>query len=102
MAKSVHDAGWTQFVGFLEYKAARRGRGFARVAWNFPSTQTCSVCGFRDGPKPLHVRIWQCPNCRIRHHRDWNAGRNIQQEGRRVLAAPKTAPPTPGPGASCR
>lgn len=102
VAKSVHDAGWTQFVKFLEYKAARRGRDFIRVPRHYPSSQTCSVCGHRDGPKPLRVRIWTCSNCRFRHDRDWNAGRNILYEGRRILAASTTAPSTPGPGASPR
>lgn len=99
MAKSVHDAGWAQFVRFMEYKAIRRGRTFAQTAGNFPSSQICSSCGFRDGPKPLHVRSWTCPNCRVWHDRDWNAGRNVRAEGRRVLATSATAPPTPGPGA---
>jgi putative transposase len=100
LAKSVYDAGWAQFVTFLEYKTTRRGRDFVKVARDFPSSQTCSSCGFRDGPKPLHVRIWSCPNCRVQHDRDWNAGRNIQHEGRRILAASTKAPTTPGPGAS--
>jgi putative transposase len=102
LAKSVHDAGWAQFVTFLAYKATRRGRSFAKVARDFPSSQLCSACGYRDGPKPLRVRQWTCPNCGTRHDRDWNAGRNVRHEGRRVLAASATAPPTPGPGARRR
>ncbi|MFD7441847.1 zinc ribbon domain-containing protein [Streptomyces sp. NPDC059909] len=82
---------------FCEYKATRRGRKFVKVARDFPSSQICSDCGFRDGPKPLHIREWTCDNCNTRHDRDWNAGRNIKYEGRRMLAA--TAPSTPGPGA---
>ncbi|MBB5121956.1 transposase [Streptomyces eurocidicus] len=100
LAKSVHDAGWAQFVMFCEYKATRRGRDFAKVDRHFPSSQICSACGHRDGPKPLHVRQWTCPNCKTRHDRDWNAGRNVRNEGRRILAA--TAPSTPGPGARRR
>ncbi|WP_409471917.1 RNA-guided endonuclease InsQ/TnpB family protein [Streptomyces sp. HC307] len=102
LAKSVHDAGWAQFVSFCAYKAIRRGRTFVKVARDFPSSQICSACGHRDGPKPLHVRTWTCsqPTCRTRHDRDWNAGKNVRHEGRRILAA--TAPPTPGPGASRR
>ncbi|MFG2582876.1 RNA-guided endonuclease InsQ/TnpB family protein [Streptomyces malaysiensis] len=100
LAKGVHDAGWTQFVTMLEYKTARRGRSFAKVDRHFPSSLICSACGFRDGPKPLHVREWTCPNCDTPHDRDWNAGKNVRLEGRRILAA--TAPPTPGPGARRR
>ncbi|MFD8868857.1 RNA-guided endonuclease TnpB family protein [Streptomyces sp. NPDC059590] len=99
LAKSVHDAGWSQFVMFCEYKATRRGRAFVKAARAFPSSQICSACGHRDGPKALHVRTWTCPQCRTRHDRDWNAGRNVRDEGRRILAANTTAPPTPGPGA---
>ncbi|MCX5406990.1 transposase [Streptomyces sp. NBC_00335] len=77
LAKSVHDAGWSQFLMFCEYKAIRRGRSFVKVAREFPSSQICSACGHRDGPKPLHVRAWTCRNCGARHDRDWNAGKNI-------------------------
>ncbi|MER7465710.1 RNA-guided endonuclease TnpB family protein [Streptomyces sp. NPDC097981] len=87
LAKSIHDAGWSQFVTMLEYKAQRRARSFAKVDRAFPSSQICSACGFRDGPKPLDVRAWTCPNCDTRHDRDWNAGRNVLYEGRRTLAA---------------
>ncbi|MCW2938502.1 MAG: transposase, OrfB family, partial [Actinomycetia bacterium] len=52
MAKSVHDAGWSGFVKMLEYKAARYGRTFAKVDRFFPSSQLCSACGVKDGPKP--------------------------------------------------
>ncbi len=51
LAKSVHDAGRSAFVGMLEYKAVKHGRTFAKVDRAFPSSQICSVCGFRDGPK---------------------------------------------------
>ncbi|WP_406729817.1 zinc ribbon domain-containing protein [Streptomyces sp. GD-15H] len=78
-------------------KAIRRGRCFAKVARDFPSSQVCSACGFRDGPGSLNIRQWTCPNCDTRYDRDWNAGKNVRHEGRRILAA--AAPPTPGPGA---
>lgn len=103
LAKSVHDAGWAQFVAFLEYKATRRARTFIKVARDFPSSQICSACGRRDEKKPLHVRTWTCPEptCLTTHDRDWNAGKNVRYEGCRILAAAKT-PPTPEPGARRR
>ncbi|MEU5568319.1 RNA-guided endonuclease InsQ/TnpB family protein [Streptomyces coeruleorubidus] len=87
LAKSVHDAGWSAFVGMLEYKAALHGRTFVKVGRAFPSSQVCSACGFRDGPKPLHVRQWTCGGCGAVHDRDHNAARNVLFEGRRIVAA---------------
>ncbi|MFE7118245.1 RNA-guided endonuclease InsQ/TnpB family protein [Streptomyces sp. NPDC057654] len=87
LAKSVHDAGWSTFVGMLAYKAARHGRTFAKVDRAFPSSQICSACGFRDGPKPLHFREWTCGACGAVHDRDHNAARNVLVEGRRIVAA---------------
>jgi putative transposase len=31
----------------------------------------------KDGPKPLHVRIWQCQACGARLDRDVNAAVNV-------------------------
>lgn len=86
LAKSVHDAGWSAFVSMLEYKAARYGRVFARVDRFFPSSQLCSACGVKDGPKPLNVREWTCASCGTTHDRDVNAARNIRTEGSKVAA----------------
>lgn len=99
LAKAVHDAGWAQFVGMLEYKAAKRGRTFAKVDRSFPSSQVCSACGFRDGPKPLHVRAWTCRNCGTGHDRDHNTAKNVLCEGRRVVAAGRAETPTASPSA---
>lgn len=87
LAKSVHDAGWAAFLRMLEYKAVKHGRTFVKVDRGFPSSQVCSVCGFRDGPKPLGVREWVCTECGTVHDRDHNAARNILFEGRRIVAA---------------
>ncbi|NVI92391.1 RNA-guided endonuclease TnpB family protein [Actinomadura sp. BRA 177] len=85
LAKSVHDAGWSAFLGMLEYKAQRYGRTFTQVGRAYPSSQICSGCGYRDGPKPLHVRAWTCERCGTAHDRDVNAARNILDEGRRII-----------------
>ena len=83
LAKSVHDAGWSGFVAMLEYKAARYGRTFARIGRFEPTSQVCSACGVKDGPKPLSVRTWICAACRTVHDRDVNAARNVLALGRR-------------------
>jgi putative transposase len=82
LAKSVHDAGWSQFVSMLEYKAVRYGRTFGRVDRWLPSSQTCHVCFVIDGPKPLDVRTWTCAGCQTTHDRDVNAARIVLAAGR--------------------
>ena len=77
LAKSVHDAGWATFLGLLEAKAAQHDRQVVKVGRWTPTSQTCSACGYRDGPKRLSVRAWACRACGAVHDRDVNAARNI-------------------------
>jgi IS605 OrfB family transposase len=86
LAKSIHDAGWGQFTAMLAYKAKLYGRTIVKVDRRFPSSQRCSACGHRDGPKPLQVRTWTCRGCGVTHDRDVNAARNILAEGLSVAA----------------
>ncbi|MGW3985376.1 RNA-guided endonuclease InsQ/TnpB family protein [Streptomyces mirabilis] len=79
LGKSVHDAGWAQFLAMLEYKAQRYARVFVKVGRFEPTSQVCSVCGVRDGPKLLHVRTWTCTHCGTVHDRDRNAAKNVKQ-----------------------
>jgi len=83
LAKSVHDAGWSAFVNMLEYKAELYGREFRKIGRFEPTSQVCSACGIKDGPKPLHVRMWTCAVCGTVHDRDVNAAKNIAALGRR-------------------
>jgi IS605 OrfB family transposase len=83
LAKSVHDAGWSAFTAMLEYKACKHGRTFARTGRFEPTSQVCSACGVRDGPKPLSIRQWTCAACGAVHDRDVNAARNVLALGRR-------------------
>jgi putative transposase len=82
LAKSVHDAGWSQFVSMLEYKAARYGRHFGKIGRFEPSSQTCTNCWAIDGKKPLSVREWTCTGCGAVHDRDVNAAKYILAAGR--------------------
>ncbi|MEV6981050.1 transposase [Sphaerisporangium sp. NPDC051017] len=95
LAKSVHDAGWSSFVGMLEYKAALYGRVFHRIDRWFPSSKLCSDCGAVAGSMPLKVRSWSCP-CGVVHDRDVNAARNILAAGRRQVAAGRKPVPEMG------
>jgi putative transposase len=87
-AKSVLDAGWSAFRTMLRYKCAFAGATFAEVNEAF-STQTCSACDSRSGPKGiagLGIRGWTCGACGAVHDRNVNAAKNILAAGRRRLA----------------
>jgi len=86
MAKSVLDAGWTVFRSQLRYKAMMHGARFVEANERY-STQTCSACNARSGPrglKGLGVRSWSCLNCGVLHNRDTNAALNILRSGRSI------------------
>jgi putative transposase len=95
LAKSVHDAGWAQFLSMLQYKAARYGRILVKVGRFTPTSQTCSTCGAVDGPKPLHVREWTCSGCGTVHDRDTNAAINVKTAAGLAVSA-CGAPVRPG------
>ncbi|MGI5285118.1 RNA-guided endonuclease InsQ/TnpB family protein [Nonomuraea polychroma] len=96
LAKSVHDAGWGQFVGMLEYKAKLYGRTLIKVGRFFPSSKRCSACHTVVAALPLHVRSWTCSACGTLHDRDVNSAVNLQQEGRRLVAAERKPAPEMG------
>jgi IS605 OrfB family transposase len=88
MAKSVLDAGWSMFRTMLKYKSDDAGAWFGEVDESY-STQTCSACGARSGPKGLQglgMREWVCPECGVAHHRDVNSGKVILARGHARLA----------------
>ena len=82
LAKSIHDAGWSQLLRLIEQKAENYGRRFRRIGRFEPTSQVCSACGVKDGPKPLSVRTWTCAACGAVHDRDVNAARNNLAAGR--------------------
>ena len=88
MAKSVLDAGWSTFRTMLQYKCDDAGVWFEEVDEAY-STQTCSCCASRTGPKGvagLGMRGWTCSECGTEHDRDINAAKNILAAGRGRLA----------------
>jgi putative transposase len=89
LARAISDCGWGEFRRQLEYKCQRAGRRLIVTGRWYPSSKTCSACGFRLAELPLQVRAWRCPSCRARHDRDLNAAKNILAAG---LAAARDNP----------
>ena len=87
LAKSVSDASMSAFLKRLETKCRNNGKAFVKVDRWFPSSQTCSVCGYVNKEvKNLSIWEWECPQCHTRHERDSNASFNIAREGYRLIA----------------
>ena len=83
LAKSIHDAAWSQFAAFLSYKAVYAGRAFVAVNPAYTS-QDCSGCGHRQ-KKTLRERLHQCACCGLTLDRDHNAALNIKRLGLQSL-----------------
>jgi len=87
--KSIHDAGWSQFLSILAYTAACAGKRVEAVNPAYTS-QDCSGCGARV-QKSLSVRTHVCTNCGFILDRDENAALNIQLRGQRLRGVPAVA-----------
>ena len=79
LAKSTSDAGWSQFLAILTFKAVGAGKRVQAVNPTFTS-QACSGCGVIVS-KGLSVRWHSCPDCGRSLHRDHNAALNILRLG---------------------
>ena len=78
LAKAISDVSWFRFITLLEHKGFEHGCEIRRVPTFYPSSQTCSECGYKNPlVKNLAVRKWICPECGSTHLRDHNAAINI-------------------------
>jgi len=85
MAKSIYDAGWSNFKTMLSYKAIMHGGSVIEVSERY-STQICSCCECNPVSSPkgrvdLDKRRWVCDDCGTEHDRDRNAALNILRVG---------------------
>lgn len=83
VAKSISDASWNMFVGFVQYKAEMNDKIFLKVNPAY-TTQTCNVCNHvmsGDEKIKLGIEQWNCPSCNTHHNRDHNAALNILNKG---------------------
>src|SRR5712692_6470073 len=75
LAKSIHDAGWGQFLRWVNYYGTLHEIPVIAVAPQYTS-QDCSACG-TEVKKSLSVRTHSCPGCGLVMDRDQNAALNI-------------------------
>ena len=88
LAQHIASASWSKFFDMLSYKAAWYGNDIIKVPTKYPSSQTCSCCGYKNPlVKNLAVRVWECPKCHTVHNRDTNASINILNRGLQMQSA---------------
>ena len=93
LSRSISDASWSRFVFMLTYKANWYGRIIIKVPSNYPSSQLCSTCGYKNSNmKNLSIRNWTCPECQSVHDRDINASKNILSKGIEILTKGRNCP----------
>ena len=85
-AKNYQDIAWSTFVSKLQWKGEKYGCHVVKIDRFFPSSQTCSCCGYKNKEVQIrHLERWTCPQCGANHQRDENAAINIAAESYKVL-----------------
>ena len=85
LSKAISEVGLSKFKQILSTKALANGKEVISVDMFYPSSKTCSVCGYKKQDLKLSDRSWVCPQCGTKHDRDINAAVNILLEGKRML-----------------
>lgn len=85
---AIANQSWGTIQVLLKYKCEWYGKSFVKVDPRY-TTQECSSCKARTGPKgDLSVRKWTCIECGVHHDRDVNAAKNILDRGLDILKTP--------------
>jgi len=81
LARSIADASWGELIRQIAYKQEWNGGKLVKIDRFFPSSKTCSACGFIMQSLSLSTREWECLKCKTTLDRDVNAALNIKRAG---------------------
>lgn len=79
LAQAISDVGLYEFRRQIEYKAKWNGRKVIFADTFFPSSKTCSCCGWTNPDLKLTDRVFDCKVCDMKIDRDLNASLNLKQ-----------------------
>jgi putative transposase len=105
LARALADAGLAELRRQLAYKTGWYGSRLVLADRFYPSSRTCSACGWVKAKLTLAERTFICEACGLRVERDLNAARNLAKlvdhlpgvAGRRQTLVKRTqAPAWPG------
>ena len=81
LAYSISDSCFATIRSQLEYKCYWYGKRLVVIDRFYPSSKTCSNCGWKNNSLKLSDRVFECKQCGTRIDRDLNAALNIQAIG---------------------
>jgi len=79
LAKSIYDANFGEIKRQLEYKTKWYGSKLIIADRTYPSSKTCSQCGYVKHDLKLSDRTYKCPECGLVIDRDLNAAINLKK-----------------------
>ena len=85
LAKAIQEVGFFRFKEILQNKALMNNKQVVFINRFYPSSKTCSCCGYKNKDLKLSDRFWVCSECNTVLDRDLNAAINILAEGDRIL-----------------
>lgn len=85
LSTSIQELSLYEFRRQLTYKCEQYERNLIVIDRYYPSSKTCSKCGYVNKYLKLSNRSWICPECVKQHDRDYNAANNILSEGLKYL-----------------
>ena len=94
--RKVSDLGHANFVKILEHQCSKAGTVLVKTDRFYPSSKTCSNCGYIYKELSLKERQWVCPSCSAIHDRDENAATNIHRVGTSTLKGEVVRPAPAG------
>jgi putative transposase len=77
LARALSDSGLAELRRQLAYKATWYGSRLVTADPFYPSSKTCSACGWVKAKLTLAERTFACEACGLRIDRDLNAARNL-------------------------
>lgn len=82
LSKAIQEQCFYKFINIMRYKCEWYGIEFVQADRFYPSSKTCSCCGYIKKDLKLKDRIYICPNCGLEIDRDYNASLNLMNYSR--------------------
>ena len=80
LAQAIADSNFGEIRRQLAYKAEQHSVQLVMVNRYYPSSKTCSSCGWIDQDLTLADRVFVCPECGLCLDRDLNAALNLRNQ----------------------